>query len=206
MKKVLQAIGLLTVLMVMNAVTFLIMFGTPNTRAQEPEQVAIIPGDINCDGGVNLGDAITLLDFLFAEGDAPTVCAQTTDPPPALTKEDLVEALIESRNVFEPRPQDFVRLQFETQFAAECAGDLLLEIPDEEMFVVTSVQQSNALACLVRDGASLSGLGPLFFSHEGNTFLPLFPGDEILGATSTPTVDGTITIVGYWAPYLEETE
>ncbi|MBN1420630.1 MAG: DUF1566 domain-containing protein [Planctomycetes bacterium] len=44
-----------------------------DAKADEPRYYTV-PGDVNGDGSLDIGDAVHLLNYLFAEGEAPAVC------------------------------------------------------------------------------------------------------------------------------------
>lgn len=79
MRNVTRRTGLVALVACINLAALVLVFGPPSIQANGP--VATDNGDVNGDGGINIGDPIYLLEYLFAQGPAPVAIAGGPDIP-----------------------------------------------------------------------------------------------------------------------------
>ena len=80
MRRVLTTIALFSVFSILNVATVLVLLSTAGVQvgSADPAGPPCIPGNVNGDGALDLGDPIYLLQHLFQSGPAPIACAQAT--------------------------------------------------------------------------------------------------------------------------------
>ena len=85
MKRLLKLSGFVVLVTVINVVSLLVLIGPIMSSAGGgcavgPGPAADCNGDVNGDGGVDIGDGVYLLNFLFAQGPAPVAFAGGLTP------------------------------------------------------------------------------------------------------------------------------
>lgn len=79
MRRLTQRTGFVILVVMANIATLLILFSPSDSRAIGP--MATQNGDVNGDGGIDIGDPVHLLGYLFNQGPAPVAIAAGPDIP-----------------------------------------------------------------------------------------------------------------------------
>lgn len=169
------------------------------------EPVATENGDVNCDGGVDLSDAVHILNYLFRGGEEP--CAVAQEPGDL---DEVVAELRELRNTvaaccprWPPRPGDIVNLQVVLGLLEGSSTQTLITVPEDKWLVITDSRFLNVHLLEVRNGEierkPNTQNGGRFSSPVGLTFAP---GSE-LAVTSRSGNDlapgELVELIGYFA-------
>ena len=82
MRRVLQGLGLLGVIVVVNVATVSLFLGSLPVGAGEGESECLVRTE-DGDCAITLGDAIKIMRYLFTEGERPESSAVAAAPPPS---------------------------------------------------------------------------------------------------------------------------
>jgi hypothetical protein len=104
-----------------------------------PAQVgpqAMRNGDVDCDGQINITDALSTLNWLFSDGPEPCAIAQTEPCCTQLQEEvTTLRATVEALSARVPSPRDIVLIET----PAISGTQPLFTVPEDKWFVVTSL-------------------------------------------------------------------
>ena len=120
-------------------------------------------GDVNCDGKVNIADAIAIIQWQFAGGTEPCALAQDAGILEKLTSlQNSVDSLFKRL----PAPEDIVTIRGEAHFPSPGGTQIIYQVPADKWLVLTAIMES-------------SSVPPTLFSVSGGQSKKVTPGIQV---------------------------
>ena len=96
------------------------------------------PGDVNCDGALNISDAVHLLRYLFSDGGPPCAVAQEPDPCACPELLAAIDELNASLRTLKPHPRDMLNIASTIDVPSE-STTAILDVPEARWFILTDL-------------------------------------------------------------------
>ena len=103
---------------------------------------AFLNGDVNCDGRVDISDAIAVIQFQFYGGTPP--CAIAEDPT-VLDKLANLQIAVDSLARRLPAPEDILLISGQAHFPSAGGTKVIYQVPADKWFVLTAIGDSTSV-------------------------------------------------------------
>jgi hypothetical protein len=188
------------------------LLGVLSLRALPPRgagvPVATLNGDVNCDGKLDMSDAVYTLRSLFSDGPAPCAIAQEAEVLDQLKALSGQIANLQSSiaAIAKPLPQDIVTLTGQIHFKTPGGTEVLYRVPDDKWLVLTAVTDSSSVPPVLMkrtngQSTAVPGGFPAYFRNgwSWTTGVAFPPGSEVLEVNpeSSRPSDVSFYINGY---------